>query len=341
MKRNLSEDDILRIARSVFHAQNEQSLGFADDASVIAIHNERLVISTDSVVEGVHIPVDSDPAVYARRLTCRALSDIAAMGGTPAWCLLNLKFNASINKTWIRSFYRELDILMRFYRVDFIGGDTVCDPDEKLAMSMTVVGRADSLMKRSQGYEGERLYVSGTIGDAFLGYKILMNAIGCSSKSDREYLLNSYLQPNPRVDLGHQLSRLSACAIDISDGLLMDAAKLAQSSRLLAYINLDMIPLSEAAVNILSGYRPLDRTKMLLDMITWGDDYQLLFSLPATSSLDLNDLATLTNTTFTKIGHLAAIHGEISDGDAKDFVKLFDKKGATVPLKNIGHIHAA
>lgn len=341
MKRNLSEDDVIRIARSIFHTHEETNLGFADDAGLMMVGDQKLIISTDSVVEGVHIPVDSAPETYAWRLSCRALSDIAAMGGTPCWCTLNIKFNASMNKTWIRAFYRELDMILTAHNVSLVGGDTVCDHEDKLALSMTVIGKANTLMKRSQGYEGERLYVSGTIGDAFLGYKILMNALGCNAKADREYLLDAYLRPSPQVKLGMHLSQLSSCAIDVSDGLIMDASKLAQTSRLMAYINLEDIPLSQAAMNVLKGYRPTDRAKLLLEMITWGDDYQLLFSLPVTNSLDVLDLAAQTQCSLTKIGHLAAFHGDLSEGTHADFVRVFDKKGAAISMKTLGFQHAA
>lgn len=340
LKPNLTENIITKIAKSVFH-NHAPNVRFTHDQGFLALEHSHCIAINDAIIEGEQIPIDSLPEHYAWKLISRAFNSLSAMGGIPQGCAVNIKINNKVNKTWIRSFFKELDLLLHTHHVTLLAGSTLYEEASKISMSITVLGAAHKIMKHSNGYDGDRIYCSGYIGDAYLGHQIYMNTLVCSSKEDKAYFLKSYLQPTSHVMLGQKLSEYTNCAINISTGLIPDVAKLAHYSRLMAFVSLENIPLSQAAQDLLKNYKPKERNKMLSQMITHSHDCQILFSASISREYEIVDIANELQLPLTSIGHLTAYQDSCVNGEEKNFVRIFDKKGEEVSLSRSSHSDAA
>lgn len=231
--------------------------GLADDAALVA----GLVFTTDTLVEGVHYLPTDPPADVAWKLVTVNLSDLAAKGAVPEGVLLNLPLGG---EAWDRPFLAGLAEVLGAYAVPLIGGDTVSLPaGAPRVLTCTAIGRDAVAPSRSGARDGDALWVTGTIGDAGLGLAIARSDDGPAE------LLAAYRRPQPRLAEGRALAPHVHAMADVSDGLLIDAARLAAASGLAVTIDLAAVPLSIHA--------PDDRAGRLA-AATAGDDYQLLFA---------------------------------------------------------------
>ena len=235
--------------------------GLADDAAVVA----GLVVTTDTLVEGVHF-LSADPAGdVAWKLVAQNLSDLAAKGAVPEGVLLNHPLS---DDGWDRAFLAGLAEALAVFACPLVGGDTVSlPPGAPRVLTLTALGRDAVAPPRSGGRAGDALWVTGTIGDAGAGLRIARGEPGDAA------LLAAYRRPWPRLADGRALAPLVHAMCDVSDGLLIDAARLAAASGLAATIDLAAVPLS-AAYRAGFGDDPAAR----LAAATAGDDYQLLFA---------------------------------------------------------------
>ncbi|SFP87760.1 thiamine-phosphate kinase [Sphingomonas rubra] len=234
--------------------------GLADDAALVA----GLVVTTDTLVEGVHYLPSDPPQDVAWKLVAVNLSDLAAKGAVPEGVLLNLPLGG---EAWDRPFLAGLAEILHAYDVPLIGGDTVSLPaGAPRVLTCTAIGRDAAAPLRSGARAGDALWVTGTIGDAGLGLAVARDGEGPAA------LLAAYRRPLPRLDEGRALAPHVHAMADVSDGLLIDAARMAAASGLAARIDLAAVPLSPHA--------PADRPGRLA-AATAGDDYQLLFAAPA------------------------------------------------------------
>ena len=235
--------------------------GLADDAAVVA----GLVVTTDTLVEGVHF-LSADPAGdVAWKLVAQNLSDLAAKGAVPEGVLLNHPLS---DDGWDRAFLAGLAEALAAFACPLVGGDTVSLPSgAPRVLTLTALGRDAVAPPRSGGRAGDALWVTGTIGDAGAGLRIARGEPGDAA------LLAAYRRPWPRLADGRTLAPLVHAMCDVSDGLLIDAARLAAASGLAATIDLAAVPLS-AAYRAGRGDDPAAR----LAAATAGDDYQLLFA---------------------------------------------------------------
>lgn len=250
-------------------------LGIGDDAAVMQLAaNEQLVVSTDTMVAGVHFPEQTPPFDIGYKLMAVNLSDLAAMGAEPRWASLALTLPES-NNEWLEQFSAGLFDLAKQHSVQLIGGDTTCGA---LTLTLTLQGsiKSKQCLQRDTAQIGDAIFVSGQLGDAGLALQQLVakDAINpdCLARLNR---------PMPRVELGQSLLGVASAAIDISDGLLADLGHILTSSQLGAQIQLEALPLSTAV-------------KTITDTGDWslplnaGDDYELCFTVPesAISQLD-------------------------------------------------------
>lgn len=250
-----------------------------DDAAVLSTPGQALVVTTDTIVAGVHFFPDDPPGSIGHKALAVNLSDLAAKAAEPRAYLLTLALPAAPADAWMAAFTEGLGALQREAGIALIGGDTVRTPGP-LAISVTAIGDlpAAGAILRSGARPGDRLYVTGTIGDGHLGLRLLLEPDLARrwdlTGDEAAFLIDRYRRPRPRLAAAGAL-RLARAAIDISDGLTGDLAKLCRASRVGAEIALGRAPLSEPARKALNA----DRT-LLTAMLTGGDDYEILAALP-------------------------------------------------------------
>jgi len=280
------------IARSLAPlATSAAARGLADDAAVwTPPMGRQLVFTHDVLAAGIHYLPDDPPADVAWKLVAVNLSDLAAMAATPVGVLLGLGLSAAEDDAWREAFVAGLERALATFGVALWGGDTVSGLAQAV-LGLTAIGWVDPgrAMGRSGAQPGDGLWVSGSIGDAGLGLAIVKG----NAPFDKA-LLNRFRRPLPRLALGAALGGVASAGMDVSDGLLIDAARLAQASTVGLAIALDQVPALQAAA--------LDA---MLARVTAGDDYELLFT--AAPHVDVPALAG--KTPVTRIGTVTSGSG--------------------------------
>ena len=261
-------------------AHSPGALGLSDDAAVLPVAGlAGLVISTDALVEGVHFRVDDPAELIARKALRTNLSDLAAMGAEPWVYTLALALGplggAPVD-LWVAGLAAGLANDQEEFSIGLIGGDSVSTPGPVM-VSITIFGKqgADGVLTRSGAAAGDDIYVSGTIGDAALGLKILSGALTGLDPETSALLVDRYHLPRPRVNLGMALAGCASAAMDVSDGLAQDLTHLCKASGVAGEISVKDIPLSRAAGLLLA-----DGLASVEDICGGGDDYELLFTAP-------------------------------------------------------------
>jgi thiamine-monophosphate kinase len=278
------------IARLRRIATSPEARGLLDDVAVLG----RLIVTHDTIAEGVHF-LSSDPAASVGwKLVAVNLSDLAAKGATPAGALLSLTITSS--GKWELDFLSGIEAACESYGLPLIGGDTIGLPDgAPRVLGLTAFGHAgERVPDRAGGQPGDSLWLVGTLGDSAAGLAQLQrnrNALGP--------LIEVYRRPVPLLSAGQALAPRANAMMDVSDGLLLDAHRLAEASRSRVRIHLDSLPLSAAFIE----ERGRDREARLF-AATGGDDYALLAALPP--SVDPSTLSLPKGTTIERIGTLEA-----------------------------------
>lgn len=267
----MGEFDLIKRYFSRKNLQNDVLLSVGDDCAITQIPNgHRLAITTDTLVEGTHFLPSISPADLAYKSVAVNLSDLAAMGATPAWFSLALTL-PEIREEWLAEFSQSLFAILDRYGVSLIGGDTTKGP---LSITLTAQGflPQDQGLFRHQAKEGDWIFVSGYLGDSAAGLDLLLNNRKIDTESDR-YLVQRHLRPTPRVELGLALRTFSQSALDISDGLLADLGHILERSQVGAEIYLENLPLSRHLLNQVS----LEQAEKFA--LTGGEDYELCFTV--------------------------------------------------------------
>jgi thiamine-monophosphate kinase len=292
---------------SAFLAEHNVEVSVGDDASVISSkQNIQQINSLDTSIEGVHFLSSMSSADIAYRSCVIALSDLAACGARPKWYSIAITL-PQVEHSWLNSFSIGLQKFSDEYRIPLIGGDTT---KGKLSITVQVMGEVDSnkAILRSTAKENQLIFVSGIIGNAYLGLKELSDNTGTDSYS------KAYLKPKAHIDLGLKLSDIASSCIDISDGLLQDLNLICQSSNVGAEIYLEKIPTSISEKS--------------LELINSGDDYELCFTVDEDKYEELMNVSKILNIPITLIGKTSL---------SKDFV-LYDVDNQRVEL-NSGYSH--
>lgn len=274
----LSEDEL--IARFFTPLAGEGGLGLKDDAALLRpAPGHDLVLTVDGIVAGVHFLPPDPPGAVARKALGVNLSDLAAKGADPAGFLLTLALPDDWTEAWLKEFSEALGQAAEAFRCPLLGGDTV-RANGPLWVSITAVGQVPSgrMVRRGAARPGDRLCVTGTIGDAALGLKLKRDLPAWASrltKEEQDHLADRYLHPRPRLAIARTLREHASAAMDVSDGLAGDLAKMMRASATSASIDLGAIPVSPAAQAALaSGPRLMD------GLVTGGDDYEILCAVP-------------------------------------------------------------
>ena len=277
-----------RIARYFAPLSAGEAGAFAlmDDAAALTVPaGQTLVVTTDSVIGGIHLPRDASPAQFAQKLLRRNLSDLAAMGALPWRYLLNLHMPATISEEWLQQFSAMLQQEQQRFALVLAGGDSTTG-GEAIHLSATLLGLSPKPILRCEAQAGDDVYVTGTIGEAALA---LPYALGEKTPdAAAQPWLARYFAPEPRLNVGLALRGVASAAIDISDGLVQDLDHLCQASGVGAVIDVPHIPLAAS--------------KDIEAMLTGGDDYELLFTAHAALRQKIADIARMTDTPITRIG---------------------------------------
>ena len=260
-------------------ATDPGALGLDDDAAVLKAAGNDIVVTTDAIVEGVHFLPDDPPDTVARKALRVNLSDLAAKGATPAGFVLTLALRTA-DETWLKPFAGALGEDAKSYACPLLGGDTVSTPGP-LTISVTAFGRvpADRMVHRRGARRGDRVVVTGTIGDAALGLDILKGgevaAALAGDETARQMLVGRYRVPQPRNALAAAVRAHASAAMDVSDGLAGDLTKLCAASGVSAAIHVPGIPLSRPAAALVAN-----GTVGIESLIAGGDDYEILCTVP-------------------------------------------------------------
>lgn len=253
-------------------------LGIGDDAAALSVPDGHVLqISTDTAVEGVHFLDTLAPAEVAYRSVMAAASDLAAMGASPLACLLSLTL-PGVESNWLHAFSRGLYEASEQTGLSLVGGDTTRGP---LSVNVTVLGStpARQFMTRAGAQSGDRLCVSGHLGDAAAGLAISAKELTVEDARHADLLMTRYERPTARLILGQALRECATACIDISDGLLADAGHVAAASGVGIHIDSTLLPLSEALCASVALTQAQDWA------LAGGDDYELLFTLPSKVTL--------------------------------------------------------
>lgn len=284
----MREGDVLRRLRRI--ATSPAARGLLDDVAVLG----RLIVTHDTIAEGVHF-LSSDPAASVGwKLVAVNLSDLAAKGATPAGALLSLTITSS--GKWEVDFLSGIEAACESYGLPLIGGDTIALPENApRVLGLTAIGHAGKKVPDRAGAKaGDSLWLIGTVGDSAAGLKQLQ-----ADRNAAGPLVDIYRLPVPLLSAGQVLAPRANAMMDVSDGLLLDARRLAEASQCRVRIHLDALPLSAAFIE--------DRGQDLearLFAATGGDDYALLAALPA--KVDPSTLSLPEGTTIERIGTIEA-----------------------------------
>jgi len=314
------------IIRRFFAPLSEAAAGafaLTDDAAVLDVAADRtLVVTSDALVAGVHFLADDPPADVARKTLRVNLSDLAAMGATPLAYTLALALPRETGVAWLEPFTAALAEDQERFGIALVGGDTVATPGP-LTLSVCAFGtvRRGTELRRAGAKPGDAVFVTGTVGDAALGLIALTRGLAGLSAADRDALVGRYRRPCPRTACGPRLVGLATAAIDVSDGLLADLGHICETSGVTAVVETPRVPLSAAARRALgsgAGGWP--------DVLTGGDDYELLFTAPPEARPALAELAVEMGLAITEIGRIVGgggFEGErvaVVDGDGRRMV---------------------
>jgi thiamine-monophosphate kinase len=300
-------------------ARDPAALGLSDDAAVIAPPaGADLVLTTDGVIEGVHFFPDDPADAVARKALRVNLSDLAAKGAEPLGFLLSLALPDKADEKWLASFAKGLGADAEAYGCPLLGGDTDRTPG-LLSASISAFGSLPrgTMVKRSGARAGDRIVVTGTVGDAALGLVLRREPARAAraklSASERTHLAARYLLPEPRVALAGALRAHASAAIDISDGLAGDLTKLAAASGVSVRIEAKRLPLSPAAQKMVAAEPALFET-----VLTGGDDYEILAAVSPAALEALQAAAEAAGITLSEIGTVGAGAGvEIIGSDGR------------------------
>jgi len=271
-------------------------IGIGDDCAVLDVPSaQQLAVSTDTLVEGVHFLAGSDPQYLGHKVLAVNLSDLAAMGATPAWVSLAITM-PSIDKAWLASFTDAFFALADRYSLQLIGGDTTSGP---LSITINIMGLLPSgqRLTRSGAAVGDDIYVSGSMGCAGLGLVKAKKGL----QDIRDVDLAAYLKPEPCVELGLSLLDVATSCIDVSDGLFADLSHILKASGVGARVERAAVPVSESVAQYAA------QSGDVFWPYSCGDDYQLCFTVP--KNADLSAIKGQFLPKLTKIGRIERQHG--------------------------------
>lgn len=289
-----------RYFKSRARSRPDVLLGIGDDCAVLQPPaGMQLAVTMDTLVAGVHFPLNTSAQDIGYKSLAVNLSDLAAMGAQPAWAMLALTLPDE-NETWVDAFMQGFDELARQYQVQLMGGDTTRGP---LSITIQVTGfvEPERVLRRDAAKMGDRIYISGTLGDAALGLKKCLQKI--PPQFSLPYCVQRLNRPIPRLELGRALLDVSHCAIDVSDGLLADLGHIIKASHCAARIELVRVPLSDDLKKYYGSNPDWPA------IIAGGDDYELCFTVAPENEKCVQAISRELNLALTCVGDVVAGEG--------------------------------
>lgn len=317
----LEEDSLIEVLRRDFHRIDpDLFIGIGDDAAVLRWGKRSLILTKDLLLEGTHFRTRwHPPELLGRKSLSVNVSDIAAMGGIPLYALLGMGLPGKTQPSWLEKFLSGLKAAAKEEGVSLIGGDTT--RAAVITISVTLLGEAQKVVPRNGGRPGDLLYVSGTLGDARMGLRLLKQGIGPAASSAADHLLRAFLDPRPQSALGRRLGDVApvSAMIDLSDGLSLDLVRLCRESGCGAEIDLGKLPVS-------AQVKEFSRTPYR-EALHGGEDYQLLFCLRPEGKQVISELK--------KEFHLTEIGRMLPGPD----IRVIDRRGRSQKLEHRGFKH--
>jgi thiamine-monophosphate kinase len=305
----LSEKIIINSLRKKLNFNKKGTFNFENDAAYLSLSkNYKTIVTTDSITENIDFFYNDPPESVAQKLVCVNLSDLSAMGSTPVSYTLNLSLNAKININWLKRFTNRLLKLQKKYNFYLLGGDI--SKSSELTLSSNFFGKAKSkdILSQNKCSIGNDIWITGNLGNSYLGYKILMNSKIKISKKDAEFYKNSYLYPTPCM-FGSIASKFINAATDISDGFYGDLNKIL-NNKVGAIINKKDFLISNKLRNIILT----NKFKISIeDILCWGDDYQLVFTANKKFRNQIYNLGKINNIRLINIGRIIKDKGIYDD----------------------------
>jgi thiamine-monophosphate kinase len=303
--------------------------GIGDDVAVLemgGMGTKALLVTTDILIEDIHFDLSwTDPYQLGRKALAVNLSDIASMGGTPKYFLISIALPKNLPLSFVSSFYRGLKKEAKRFRVELIGGDTSLSQKIVINICLLGEGRKKDLLFRRGARVGDDLFVSGTLGDAALGLRILQQK---GKVKGAEELIKKHLSPFPRLELGQDIAKhhWATAMIDVSDGLLIDTSHLLQESGVGVRVWEDQIPLSRLYRKWIHSFSK-DPFRFAL---SGGEDYELLFTAPPERRERISSIARSLSIPITRIGEILPI---------KEGLHIIKKNGRDDSPSRLGFEH--
>jgi len=283
----------------------------------------KLVVSVDTYNEGIHFPNFKYPNLIIKKVIRSSISDLIAKGVKPEYYFISGSGNKNLfTKNNLKKISKSLLQEQKKYNLKLSGGDTT--NSNKVSFSVTTIGFSNNIVERNNARLNDDIYVTGNIGDSFLGLKVIKNNIKINSKL-KKYFANKFYCPNLPYNIYKQIHKFANTSIDISDGLISDMNKLINNQKLSFEINLNKIPISKKLEFYLKKYN-----KKKYQYIFNGDDYQILFTAPLQKRSLIKSIS-------NKMNQKITIIGKINNGYKKNSIKLDNKPQNLTNFKGYSH----
>ena len=317
----MHEFELINKYFSKLSSTNKSSLKLNDD--VFFDKSKKLVISMDTYVEGVHFLNFKNPDLVIKKIIRSSISDLICKGVKPKYYFISASGNKKkFTKRNLEMISKSLNQEQKKFSINLCGGDTTFS--KKLSFSITSVGFSDKIVFRNKAKLNDDLYVTGNLGDSFIGLKVLQKKIHLNQNLSR-YFINKYFHPNLHINITKKLLSIANTSIDISDGLVADLEKLINNQKLSYELYLDDIPISKN-LNRLIDLKIIKKIKS----VSCGDDYQILFTASPSKSRIISKISKSLGVKISKIGKICT-HNRRS--------QIINKKNKKIGLKNKGYLH--
>ena len=317
----MHEFELINKYFSNLSSNNKSSLNLNDD--VFFDKSKKLVISVDTYIEGIHFIDFKDPDLVIKKILRSSISDLICKGVKPKYYFISGSGNKrSFTKKNLKMISKSLNQEQKRYSIDLCGGDTTFS--KKLSFTITSVGFSNKIVFRNRAKLNDDIYVTGNLGDSFVGLKVLQKKIHLN-KNLTKYFKERYYHPNLHLDITKKLLSIANTSIDVSDGLVADLEKLINKQKLSYKLFLQNIPISKNLNKLIT----LNIFKKITSM-SCGDDYQILFTASPSKARIISKISKSLRIKISKIG-------KISDYSEKS--QIIDEKNKKITLKNKGYYH--
>ena len=317
----MHEFELIKKYFSKISSNNKFALNLNDD--VFFDEQKGLVISIDTYIEGTHFLNFKKPELVIKKIIRSSISDLICKGVKPKFYFISGSGNKqSFSKKNLSAISKSLKQEEKKYSISLCGGDTTYS--NKLSFSITSVGYSKSIVYRNKAKLNDNIYVTGNLGDSYVGLQILKNKIKLGKKAN-DYFIKKYYHPDIQISLTKKLLNFANTSIDISDGLVTDLDKMLNNLNYSYQIYEEKIPISKNLSELIISQK-FKKSKLISN----GDDYQILFTANANKSRIIESTSKILGIKITKIG-------QIVSGKKKS--SMFDQKSKQILLQNKGYIH--